>query len=126
MANVKYNADAVPLQGKILAYNEAAGRMEWMDLAETAYEYEVQEFTASSDGTQTSFTFTDGNLVDSGDNTPKVYINGSNQSFTRDGNTITVAKQPLKPFTILLETLVETVRNTTAFLYLIQTPKVVV
>lgn len=91
MANVKYNADAVPLQGKILAYNEAAGRMEWMDLAETAYEYEVQEFTASTDGTQTSFTFTEGTLVDSGDNTPKVYINGSNQSFTRDGNTITLA-----------------------------------
>ena len=89
MANVKYNADAVPLQGKILAYNEAAGRMEWMDLAEAAYEYEVEEFTASSG--QTDFTFTEGALVDSGDNTPKVYINGSEQSFTRLNNTITLS-----------------------------------
>lgn len=84
MGDVKYNQGSVPEQGKILAYNEAAGRMEWMDIAETAYVYEIEEFTASAG--QTSFFF-GGNLTDSGGVTPKVYINGNEQSFSHSGGT---------------------------------------
>jgi len=85
MGDVKYNQGSVPEQGKVLAYNEAAGRMEWMDLAETAYVYEINEFTAAAGG-QSAFVFS-GNLTDSGDATPKMYINGVEQSFSHSGGT---------------------------------------